>query len=205
MFSMIWTVATWIVSAVIVLSLVSVGFGVLFVALCKMQDAAYARREAAQAKRAAKAERAAQARAARSPLANRVRDVLFNPMPWSAWWAVPVVYLIILGVAHAGELDTVQICRVIDGDTVVTCAGEHLRLKGICTAELREPGGRAAQRALIDLIDSARTVIIERFAEREKYGRTLARLWIDGAPLEQDQLGPIAGRGQRYCRAGKTI
>lgn len=78
------------------------------------------------------------------------------------------------------ESKTVNVERVIDGDTVVTSAGEHVRLLGINAPETssHEPFSLEAKSYLESLVLN-KSVRLEFTNERtDKYGRTLAYLFL---------------------------
>ena len=75
----------------------------------------------------------------------------------------------------------------IDGDTL-RCGRERVRVDGLHAPELSEPGGQQARQRLQRRIQSGE-VIIERKG-RDKYGRTLGRLYVDGNRITQADLGP---------------
>lgn len=107
------------------------------------------------------------------------------------------------GSVHGGDL------RVIDGDTVAL-GRERIRIENI---DAPESGGRAAcdaelmlaavaTRELEGLLDG-RAVQIERTG-RDRYGRTLARLTVNGADVgaalvELDAAVTWAGRTHDWC------
>jgi micrococcal nuclease len=92
-----------------------------------------------------------------------------------------------LGVASAGER-----CLAIDGDTLV-CNHQKVRLTNVYAAELNQAGGPAAKRRLQSLIASGEVTL--RPLGHDRYGRTLAEVYIDGRRVEQSDIGPRAGRG----------
>jgi micrococcal nuclease len=80
-------------------------------------------------------------------------------------------------------------CRALDGDTYI-CRGERIRLENVdapelharCAAELE--AARAATRFAQAALDGAREIRIEvGRRSRDRYGRTLARVAIDGRDL----------------------
>src|SRR5437868_7260139 len=89
--------------------------------------------------------------------------------------------------AYAGER-----CIAIDGDTLV-CNHQKVRLTNVYAAELNEPGGHAAKRKLHALITSGEVVL--RPLGRDRYGRMLAEVYVNGRRIEQADVGPRAGRG----------
>jgi micrococcal nuclease len=86
-------------------------------------------------------------------------------------------------------------CRALDGDTFV-CRGERIRLQNVdapelharCDAELE--AARAARAFAQAALDGAREIKIEvgRRA-RDRYGRTLAQILVDGRDLGELLLG----------------
>lgn len=83
-------------------------------------------------------------------------------------------------------------CVAADGDSLV-CDRRKIRLANVYAAELKEPGGQAAKKRLAALIAGKDVVVVPRGAD--KYGRTLADVYIDGRRIEQADIGPRAGRG----------
>jgi len=92
--------------------------------------------------------------------------------------------------AFAGER-----CLAIDGDTLV-CNRQKVRLTNVYAAELNEPGGSAAKRRLQALIASGEVTL--RPLGHDRYGRTLAEVYINGRRIEQADIGPRAGRGSQW-------
>jgi len=102
------------------------------------------------------------------------------------------------------------VLRVIDGDTI-DLAGERIRIENIDTPET---GGRAecpyertlAERATArarDLFDAAAEITVIRSGE-DRYGRTLARIVLDGADVGETLVAENlavewAGRQHDWC------
>src|SRR5437868_7216311 len=86
-------------------------------------------------------------------------------------------------------------CLAIDRDTLV-CNQEKVRLTNVYAAELNEPGGHAAKRRLHALVISGEVVL--RPLGRDRYGRTLAEVYVNGRRIEQADIGPRAGRGAQW-------
>jgi len=95
-----------------------------------------------------------------------------------------------LSAAHGGER-----CLAIDGDTLV-CNHQKIRLTNVYAAELNESGGRAAKQRLQLLIRSGEVTL--RPLGRDRYGRTLAEVFVNGRRIEQSDIGPRAGRGAQW-------
>lgn len=92
--------------------------------------------------------------------------------------------------AHAGAR-----CIAIDGDTLV-CDRQKIRLTNVYAAELNEPGGRVAKQRMRALIASGEVSL--RPLGTDRYGRTLAEVYVNGRRIEQSDIGPRAGRGARW-------
>ena len=91
--------------------------------------------------------------------------------------------------ASAGER-----CIAIDGDSLV-CNRQKIRLTNVYAAELNEPGGHGSKRRLQTLIASGE-VTLRPFGQ-DRYGRTLAEVYVNGRRVEQADIGPRAGRGAK--------
>jgi len=91
-------------------------------------------------------------------------------------------------------------CRAVDGDSL-RCGWERIRLYDVYAAELNEPGGREARANLRRLIRSGELRIVRR--GKDRYGRTLADLYVNGRKIVQEDIGPRAGRGTRSGHASR--
>lgn len=82
--------------------------------------------------------------------------------------------------------DTPIVVRVIDGDTIVLSNGEHVRYIGIDTPEIGRNGKRPecfAEEAMernAELVLNKRVTLIADKEERDRYGRLLRYLLVDG-------------------------
>ena len=95
--------------------------------------------------------------------------------------AIAAVVTIVLSMsAAAGER-----CVAIDGDTL-RCGHERVRIEGVHAPELGEPGGQQARQRLQRRIQSGE-VVIQR-GGRDRYGRTLGRLYVNGNRITQTDL-----------------
>jgi hypothetical protein len=101
--------------------------------------------------------------------------------------AIFLVLAVACSSAMAGER-----CIAIDGDTLV-CNRQKVRLTNVYAAELNEPGGHTSKRRLQALIASG-DVTLRTFGH-DRYGRTLAEVYVSGRRVEQADIGPRAGRG----------
>lgn len=84
---------------------------------------------------------------------------------------------------------TVTIIEVLDGDTVKTDAYERIRLTGINTPELGEPGSYEAKNFTeTKLLGKTVCIDIDDTRPLDKYQRTLAVILVDGANLNKQML-----------------
>ena len=86
-------------------------------------------------------------------------------------------------------------CIAIDGDTLV-CNHQKVRLTNVYAAELNQPGGYEAKRRLQTLI--TRGEVFLRPLGQDRYGRTLAEVYVNGRRIEQSDIGPRMGRGAQW-------
>ena len=103
-----------------------------------------------------------------------------------------VLAVALLGCTAPAEASS---CRALDGDTYI-CRGERIRLENVdapelharCDAELE--AARAARAFAQAALDGAREIKIEvgRRA-RDRYGRTLAHVLVDGKDLGELLIG----------------
>ena len=111
-----------------------------------------------------------------------------------------ICLLLISSAADAGTLSTpgtlrwVTVAKVFDGDTFRTASGEKIRLLGINTPEIghdhqvAQPYGKEAKRRLISLI-AGKSVQLRLDKElRDKYGRTLAQVFLRNGAWINRQL-----------------
>ncbi|WP_432697318.1 thermonuclease family protein [Marinobacterium sp. YM272] len=87
-----------------------------------------------------------------------------------------------------------RVVRVVDGDTLRLASGESVRLIGINTPEVGrdgvadEPGARAAARYLRRWLEGRRVELIPGLESRDRYGRRLAHLFVDGESVSEHLL-----------------
>jgi endonuclease YncB( thermonuclease family) len=103
--------------------------------------------------------------------------------------------VLLLVFTFAGSAQAGERCIAIDGDTLV-CNHQKVRLTNVYAAELNEVGGRAAKRRLQALVASHDVVL--RPLAVDRYGRTLAEVYVEGRRIEQPDIGPRAGRGAQW-------
>ena len=84
--------------------------------------------------------------------------------------------------AWAGER-----CTAMDGATL-QCGRERVKVEGISAPELKAPGGQQARQRLQQRLQAGEIVIERR--GRDKYGRTLGRLYVNGNRITQIDVTP---------------
>lgn len=87
--------------------------------------------------------------------------------------------------------------HVVDGDTIKH-GSERIRLADIYAAELNEHGGQRARENLQEIINGG-DVHVERKGQ-DRYGRTLADVYVGDHRISQNDVGPRAGRGSSRPR-----
>ena len=96
---------------------------------------------------------------------------------------------------------TVVIASCYDGDTCTTTTGERVRLACIDTPELRgkgaEPVPARAARDHLRVLVVGKEVGIRRIT-KDRYGRTVAELFVDGVNVGQELVRD--GYGEVYRR-----
>jgi micrococcal nuclease len=83
----------------------------------------------------------------------------------------------VLGRMSGRRLPSSQPIYTIDGDTI-RMGAERIRLRGIDTPELNEPGGQAARQRLEQLLKEGPIRIVPH--GQDVYGRTVADVFVDG-------------------------
>jgi micrococcal nuclease len=79
-----------------------------------------------------------------------------------------------------GDLETVTVAAIIDGDTIELANGRRVRYIGINTPEREQPYYHEATEINRQLV-AGRQVQLERDVESiDQYGRILAYVWVDG-------------------------
>jgi micrococcal nuclease len=101
----------------------------------------------------------------------------------ACWLTVAATALLGAAPALAGEW-----CNAIDGYTLRCSGGERVKVEGIKAPELTEPGGEEARQRLQKRIRSGELVV--QRGGTDKYGRTLARIYVNGNRVTQTDLNP---------------
>lgn len=102
--------------------------------------------------------------------------------------------LLILVLTFASFAAAAERCIAVDGDTLV-CNHRKIRLTNVYAPELNEPGGHAAKRRLNAIVKSGNMLL--RSHGQDRYGRTLAEVYVNGRRVEQADVGPRGGRGAK--------
>lgn len=92
----------------------------------------------------------------------------------------------------AGDEETTLVERVVDGDTLVISGGDRVRLIGVDTPETKHPNkpvqpfGKEASEFTRRMVEGKRVQIqFDPGETKDKYGRTLAYVYIDGQFLNE--------------------
>jgi len=100
-----------------------------------------------------------------------------------------------------------KLIRVVDGDTVDLMVDMgcriynemRCRLYGINAPERNTEDGPEATEFLLGLLSSATTITIETYKDRkEKYGRFLARIFVDGNTVSVNEIMVESRHAVRY-------
>lgn len=132
-----------------------------------------------------------------------LKDVLMKWIPVKpATIAGLVIVVLILfrvmgitSVANQDQLSrTVQVSRVLDGDTFDTMDGERVRLLGIDAPEVahrdseEEPFGNESRAWLDGVLKNQSVRLTFEQRQQDHYGRTLAWIWLDDNLVNQASL-----------------
>jgi endonuclease YncB( thermonuclease family) len=99
--------------------------------------------------------------------------------------------LTLLAVAMAGAASAGERCSAFDGATL-QCGRERVRVEGLQAPTLNEPGGKEARARLERRIRQGE-LVIER-GSRDRFGRTHARIYVNGKRITQLDLDAKPGR-----------
>ena len=102
--------------------------------------------------------------------------------------------ILLLPLALAGNARAER-CIAVDGDTLV-CNHHKVRLTNVYAAEMNQSGGGAAKKKLQALVQNREVAL--RTHGKDRYGRVLAEVFVDGRRIEQADIGPRGGRGSTW-------
>lgn len=101
-----------------------------------------------------------------------------------------VLAIILLAAIGHAELLSGRVVRVADGDTITVLDADKrqnkIRLAGIDAPEKAQPFGRRSQESLAELVAN-RPVIVETH-KRDRYGRFVGKVLVDGRDINVEQL-----------------
>ncbi len=105
------------------------------------------------------------------------------------WWLVLLLILLPTPVTSQGDSASVQVVRVIDGDTIQVCCiarkREKVRYIGINTPETKHPTkgveyyGQEAAEANRKLVEDKTVILKFDVEQRDRYGRLLAYVYLE--------------------------
>lgn len=94
--------------------------------------------------------------------------------------------------------DTVQVTRVIDGDTIVIDGGQHLRYIGMDTPEKGEAFYLESTKANSRLVEGKRVRLSKDISETDRYGRLLRYVWVDDRMVNAELVRLGMARAKAY-------
>ncbi len=107
-------------------------------------------------------------------------------------WTLPAIVLLLVAACARVDRDKGRVVGVTDGDTVTVLVQDpgrrelRVRLHGIDAPERNQPFGTRAKQELSALVFN-KTVRIRR-VETDRYGRTVARLFVDGLEVNAEMV-----------------
>jgi endonuclease YncB( thermonuclease family) len=102
--------------------------------------------------------------------------------------------LALLAAASMSAASAAERCSALSGDTLL-CGRERVRVEGLQAPNRNAPGSEEARQRLQRRIRSGE-VVIERKG-RDKYGRTLGRVYVNGNRITQLDVTATSGRKAR--------
>lgn len=90
------------------------------------------------------------------------------------------------GPAQPGDLETAGVARVVDGDTIELTDGRRVRYIGINTPERDQPYYNEAADTNRQLIEGNQVQLEFDQDTFDRYGRTLAYIWVDGVMVNRE-------------------
>ena len=126
-------------------------------------------------------------------MVSRRRSPSSRRVVWPLTLLLPLLLLLAVQPGWAGRR-TGRVRWVLDGDTVVLWSGEKIRYKGINAPEIAhkdqpgEPFGRRAAEFNRRLVEGKRVIILTRGRSRDRYGRTLAYLFLPDGTMVNERL-----------------
>lgn len=94
------------------------------------------------------------------------------------------------------DIGPASLCTVVDGDTL-ECDGSRVRLRGLFAPEGTTPTAALYRGRLLKILTSGVPQLVTR--ARDRHGRVVADLYVDGVRIRQADIGPRAGIGARYA------
>ena len=98
--------------------------------------------------------------------------------------------LLLLPVCGCAQTITGKVVGVSDGDTITVLDEQKrqhkVRLEGIDAPESSQDFGQRAKQSLSDLVFGKTVTVIS--SKKDKYGRTLGKVTLDGKDINQEQI-----------------
>ena len=94
-----------------------------------------------------------------------------------------------VSIGSEGETLTLRVKRVVDGDTIWAEGGEQIRYVGIDTPEREEAFYKEARQKNLELLEGGVVeAVVCKDEPRDKYGRLLAWVYVDGIDISAEIL-----------------
>ena len=94
-----------------------------------------------------------------------------------------------------------KVVKVSDGDTLKTKEIGTVRIRGLDAPELKQKGGLEAKAYLEEILKNSGMKVTMDIHDRDKYGRTLATVYVFGIDIVEIMLS--GGQGWRFMDKGK--
>lgn len=94
-----------------------------------------------------------------------------------------------LALSAQAEIFSAKVIAVMDGDTLMVLRGSHklkVRLANIDAPEKAQPFGKQSRQSLLEMVGRKQVQIDSRAVDQ--YGRTIARVTVDGVDVNQAQV-----------------
>jgi micrococcal nuclease len=104
------------------------------------------------------------------------------------WLAVALALVLVLLAPGCGRVteNAVFVTRVIDGDTIETEGGYHVRYIGIDAPEKDEPYYWEAFQANRNLVEHGKVRLEKDVEDKDKYGRLLRYVWVNNTMVNAE-------------------
>lgn len=103
-------------------------------------------------------------------------------------YVVFIISIMLLLSSCQGQSSTVRVIQVIDGDTIITAGGYHVRYIGIDAPEKGEAYYLESIQLNKDLTEGKRVRLEKDISEKDKYGRLLCYVYVDDILINAEMV-----------------